>query len=77
VAPSARIAAFLVGLTAVFGAAFGLGRAVGPVGSTDHGPNPVDTGHQMDGEAPVAPVAPVAPSSGPPVPEMDHGSGGS
>jgi hypothetical protein len=71
VAPSARIAAFLVGLTAVFGAAFGLGRAVGPVGSTDHGPNPLDTGHQMDGEAPVAP------SSVPPGPEMDHGSGGS
>jgi hypothetical protein len=30
---AARLAAFAVVLLAVFGAAFGLGRAVGPVGS--------------------------------------------
>jgi len=28
-----RLAAFLIGLIALFGAAFGVGRAVGPIGS--------------------------------------------
>lgn len=44
-APSARIATFLVGLTVVFGAAFGLGRVVGPIGSSDGDTDPVHTEH--------------------------------
>ena len=49
-----RLAAFGVALVAVFGAAFGLGRAVGPVGSTDdpapeHRDHPSAPAHQDGG----------------------------
>lgn len=54
-APSARIATFLVGLTVVFGAAFGLGRAVGPVGSSDGDRDPVHTEHPTGSPDPAAP----------------------
>jgi hypothetical protein len=34
--PTLRLAAFAVGLLAAFGAAFGLGRAAGPLGDDGH-----------------------------------------
>ena len=57
-APSARIATFLVGLTVVFGAAFGLGRAVGPVGSSDGDRDPVHTEHPAGAPPPPTPHPP-------------------
>ena len=66
-APSARIATFLVGLTVVFGAAFGLGRAVGPVGSSDGDRDPVP---------PAPPAGAPAPASHD-EPEADQHGGGS
>ena len=54
-APAARIATFLVGLTVVFGAAFGLGRAVGPIGSSDRDTDPVHTEHPADGPGAESP----------------------
>ncbi len=51
-----RLAAFAVGLVAAFGAAFGLGRAVGPVGSDDRPPAEAPavtaTTHPADGTHP-------------------------
>jgi hypothetical protein len=39
---SARLATFAVVVVAAFGAAFGLGRAVGPIGEGDPMPVPAD-----------------------------------
>lgn len=64
-APSARIATFLVGLTVVFGAAFGLGRAVGPVGSSDDDRDPVHTEHPADGPGTESPDHGAVAPSGP------------
>ena len=47
----AKLAAFAVGALAAFGAAFGVGRAVGPIGSTgsDDAPShPVHAEHRME-----------------------------
>ncbi len=40
---TASLAAFAVGLLAVFGAAFGIGRAVGPIGDQEPAPGKVTT----------------------------------
>ena len=63
-APSARIATFLVGLTVVFGATFGLGRAVGPVGSSDGDRDPVHTEHPAGAPAPASHAEPEADQHG-------------
>lgn len=55
------LGAFAVGLVMVFGAAFGLGRAVGPVGDRSGG-QPSDQQHHPD-------------SSTPSRRDLDHGDG--
>ena len=46
-----KLAALALGLVAVFGAAVGVGSAVGPVGPTAE--EAVAAGHDMAGDAPV------------------------
>jgi hypothetical protein len=55
-----RLAAFALGLVAVFGAAVGVGNAVGPVGPA--APPAMDAGHGADGEEHGPAAAPVLPA---------------
>ena len=47
-----RLAVFAVGLVAAFGAAFGIGRAVGPVGDDQPAPGVTTTVPMEHGEHP-------------------------
>ncbi|WP_436775209.1 hypothetical protein [Yinghuangia sp. YIM S09857] len=67
-----RVGAFGVGITLAFGAAFGVGNAIGPVGSD---PKPAHGGHGAD-KAPQSPPpgnAPSAPASAAPAAAEEPG----
>ncbi len=68
-----RLAGFLVAVVAVFGVAFGVGRAVGPVGAASvppSGPAPVTTSTTVSHDH----APPSAPTTGEPGGSGSHGS---
>ena len=52
----ARLGLFGVGLVAAFGAAFGIGRAVGPIGDDDPAPSPHGTHTTQPGGSTTVPM---------------------